>query len=192
MSPDPESAPLSLTRLIDAWRNGQDEALGHIFELAYGELRQLAAQRMRHQGRDLTLSPTELLHDVLLRVIGTAPQWQNRTHFLASMSLYMRAVLVDHARARHSERRGGGLLRVTLGQVDIGDESVMTELLALDEALNRLEQHDPRCSAVLHLTYFAGMDRHRIAEVLAVSVQIVDRELRFARSWLNAHIGSAL
>ncbi len=104
----------------------------------------------------------------------------------------MRTVLIDRARARLSQKRGGNALHVTLSQIEVGAESQVLDLLALDDALIRLEALDERSSSVLHLTYFGGLNRHQIAQVLAVSVQIVDRELRFAKSWLNTHIESTL
>ena len=180
----------SLTDLLDAWRAGDGAAYAPIFDQAYAQLKQIAAQRL--QGAAATLSPTEMMHEAVLRVMDAQVQWQNRAHFFASMSLYMRSVLVDHVRSRQSDRRGGGALHVTLGQEEAGAESAIADLLALDSALTRLAALDERSSAVLHLTYFAGLDRHRIAEVLKVSVQIVDRELRFAKSWLNVHLGSSL
>ncbi len=178
--------------LLQAWRDGDGLAFGSIFEQAYAELKRIAAGRVQQVSGNATLSPTELVHEALLRVIGKDLNWENRAHFFASMSLYMRAVLVDHARARMSDKRGGGLLHVTLGKAEAGEESGMAELLALDGALNQLEALDPRSSAVLHLKIFAGMDRHQIADVLGVSVQIVDRELRFAKVWLSAQLESRL
>jgi RNA polymerase sigma factor (TIGR02999 family) len=182
----------TLTHMLDSWRSGNAGAFDRLFELAYEQLKQIAAQRLRSVDGSKTLSPTELMHEAVVRVMGANPQWQSRAHFFASMSLYMRAVLIDHARARQSARRGGGVLHVTLTGADIGADSAIADLLALDRALNQLEAQDARSASVLHLTYFAGLDRHEIAEVLTVSVQIVDRELRFAKSWLNAHLGTAL
>jgi RNA polymerase sigma factor (TIGR02999 family) len=183
----------TLTRMLDSWREGNDASLNQVFDLAYEQLKQIALQRLRSTDGSATLSPTELVNEAVIRVMGATPQWQNRSHFFASMSLCMRAVLVDHARARQSERHGSAMLHVTLGHArDVGYDSAITDLLALDSALNQLEALDSRSSSVLHLTYFAGLDRHQIAEVLEVSLQIVDRELRFAKSWLNAHLGTAL
>jgi RNA polymerase sigma factor (TIGR02999 family) len=183
----------TLTQMLDSWRDGNDASLNDLFDLAYDQLKQIAAQRLRSTDASATLSPTELVNEAVVRVMGATPQWQNRSHFFASMSLYMRAVLVDHARARQSERRGNGVLHVTLGHArELGDDSAIADLLALDSALNQLEAQDARSSAVLHLVYFAGFDRHQIAEVLGIAVQIVDRELRFAKSWLNAHLGTAI
>ncbi len=182
-----ESAKLPLTQWLQSWQQGNAEAFSSVFEQAYAELRQIAAMRIAKVSGNATLSPTELLHEAVLRVLGGGVTWQNRAHFFASMSVYMRAVLVDHARARLSDKRGAGAVHVTLEGAERGEESSIVDLLALDQALSRLEQLDARSSAVLHLTLFAGLARNEIAEVLKVSVQIVDRELRFAKSWLRHH-----
>jgi RNA polymerase sigma factor (TIGR02999 family) len=179
-----------LTERLAALRQGNDAARNQIFELAYAELRLLAAQRLRSFHGAGALSPTELMHEAVIRVIGANTEWQDRVHFFASMSVYMRAVLLDHARALSSERRGGAVLHVTLSHADAGSgvESEMADLLALDRALHALEAQDPRSATVLHLSCFAGLDRHAIAVLLEVSVQVVDRELRFAKSWINAQL----
>ena len=185
-------SPSSLTAQLDAWRRGEDGARDRLFDLAYAQLRRIASERLQAQRGEAALSPTELVHEAVLRVLGRAPDWLDRAHFCASMSLYMRAVLIDHARARQAERRGGDVLHVTLSQVQAGERSVIVDLLAIDEALQQLEVQDPRAAAVLHLSYFAGLDRQQIAAVMQVSVQIVDRELRFAKSWLNARLETRL
>lgn len=154
-------------------------------DLAYVQLKQIAAQRLRQSGRNLTLTPTELLHEAVLRIAGAPLDWKSRAHFYASMSLYIRATLVDHARARLAAKRGAQPLHVSLSQIESGEPSMATDLLALDQALSRLEQLDRRCSEVLHLNCFAGLDRAAIVEVLGVSMSSVDRDLRFARAWLR-------
>jgi len=181
------SGQLPLTQWLQSWQAGNAEAFSSLFEQTYTELRQIAAMRIARVAGGATLSPTELLHEAVLRVIGGAVTWQNRAHFFASMSVYMRAVLVDHARARFSDKRGAGAVHVTLAGAEQGEESGIVDLLALDQALSQLEALDARSSAVLHLSLFAGLSRHEIAEVMGVSVQIVDRELRFAKSWLHHH-----
>lgn len=182
----------SLTELLQAWRSGQDRARDRLFELAYAHLRQMASERLDSFRGPACLSPTELVHEAVLRVLGSGGSWQDRAHFCASMSLTMRAVLIDQARARACDRRGGDVLHVTLSHATSGEESMIVDLLAIDHGLNELEAQDPRSAAVLHLAYFAGLDRHQIATVLGVSVQVVDRELRFAKSWLNAHLQTQL
>lgn len=186
------ASPASLTAQLDAWRRGDDGARERLFQLAYAQLRRIASDRLAVQPGGAALSPTELVHEAVLRVLGREPDWLDRAHFCASMSLYMRAVLIDHARARQAERRGGDALHVTLSRIDAGESSAIVDLLAIDQALKQLDVQDPRAAAVLHLSYFAGLDRHQIAGVLGVSVQIVDRELRFAKSWLNARLETRL
>ena len=181
-----------LTQLLQAWKQGDDAALARLFDQAYVELKRVAAQRIAQISGNATLTPTELLHEAVVRVMGSAMTWQNRAHFFASISISMRAVLIDHARARLSDKRGCGAMHLTLGQAEVGGESGIVELLSLDAALQRLEQLDARSAAVLHLACFAGLDRREIAEVLQVSVQVVDRELRFAKSWLNVHLDTRL
>lgn len=114
--------------------------------------------------------------------------FKNRVHFFATMSLAIRSILVDHARARSTGKRGGGLIRVTLSHVEQGEEGRIVDLLAIEEALIQLEQLDARCGQVMHLTCFAGLTRDEIASLLGVSIPTVDRDLRFARSWLNRRL----
>lgn len=182
----------SLTVLLQAWREGDGSAYASLFEGAYAELKQIASQRIGVGQSNATLSPTALVNEAVVRVMGSQLRWEDRNHFFASMSLYMRTILIDHARARLSDKRGGKALHVTLDQIELGEESQILDLLALDSALRKLETLDPRSSSVLHLTYFAGMGRQQIAEVLNVSVQVVDRELRFSKTWLNTHIDAKL
>lgn len=188
----PPAHSQSLTEQLNAWRAGQDGARDRLFELAYAELRKIANDRLSAAGGPPCLSPTELVHESVLRVLGHEPSWNDRAHFCASMSLYMRAVLIDHARARAADKRGGEVMHVTLSAVESGEESIIADLLAIDRGLKQLESQDPRAASVLHLAYFGGLDRNAIASVLDVNVQVVDRELRFAKSWLNAHLETRL
>jgi RNA polymerase sigma factor (TIGR02999 family) len=190
-TPTPLSPAPALTALLQAWKDGEGAACGQVYELAYAELKQIAAQRLSQSGRDLTLTPTVLLHEAFLRVAETPLGFKNRAHFFASMSLYIRSALVDHARARIAAKRGGEHLRVSLSDVQAGEESMVAEILALDQALARLEALDPRGAQVLHLTYFAGLDRMQIVEVLGISLASVDRDLRFARAWLRQELSGA-
>lgn len=190
--PETRVSEQPLTQLLQAWKQGDGVAFARLFDHAYAELKQVAARRIAQVAGNATLTPTELLHEVVVRAMDHTMTWQNRAHFFASMSVAMRSVLIDHARARLSDKRGQGAVHLTLGQAEVGDDSGIVDLLALDAALVQLSQLDARSGAVLHLTCFAGLDRHEIAEVLQVSVQVVDRELRFAKSWLNAHLDTRL
>lgn len=175
---------IPLTEWLDRWRGGQDEALAQVFEATYAELRRIAAQRLGPRPAGITLSPTVLLHEAYLRVADGQVVFHDRAHFFAAMSLYIRGVLVDAARARDAAKRGGALLRVTLDGQDAGEESAIADLLVLDESLRALAVHDPRAAEVLHLTCFAGLSRQAIADLLAVSLASVDRDLRFAKAWV--------
>jgi RNA polymerase sigma factor (TIGR02999 family) len=174
----------SLTTLLRSWREGSGTALGALLDQVYDQLRAIAARRAG-EGSGGTLSPTELVHEALLGVMPVPREFHHRIHFFATMSLAIRSILVDHARARAAGKRGGGLVRVTLAGLEVGEESEIVDLLAIEDALSQLERLDPRCGQVIHLICFGGLTREDIAGLLGISVPTVDRELRFARSWLN-------
>lgn len=176
-----------LTALLHSWRQGSGTAFGSLIERVYDQLRAIAARRLGRSGGGATLSPTELIHEALLGVMDSPREFENRAHFFATMSLAVRSLLVDHARARSAGKRGGGLVRVTLSQVELGTPGGdgIADLLAVEEALAQLERLDARCGRILHLTCYTGLTREEIAGLLGVSVPTVDRELRFGRSWLN-------
>ncbi len=178
-------ASASLTEQLQAWRAGSDTAFAAIVDQVYAELKLIAARRLGQNGGHDTLTPTELLHEALLQALPAPMAYQNRAHFIATMSLAIRSILIDHARARIAQKRGGGAVRVTLTGLDLSDESMVVDLLAIEQALSQLEALDPRCGRVMHLTYFAGLSRAEIATLLEVSVPTVDRDLQFARAWLN-------
>ena len=148
----------------------------------------MAAGRLGAVDHAPTFNPTALVHEALLKLLDGDADWRNRSHFLAVASLQMRAILVDHARARAALKRGGGALQVTLSAVQgevAAQGGAEIELLALDQALSQLEAHDPRMARVVAMTYFGGMQRDEIALVEGISVPTVDRDLRFARAFLN-------
>jgi RNA polymerase sigma factor (TIGR02999 family) len=184
LSPPP-SRESSLTGLLQRWRNGSGTAFEAVIDEAYGRLKRIAQRRVNGFGGTPTLSATELLHEALIDVIPARVDWQNRAQFYATMSLVMRSVLVDHARSRSASKRGGGRVRVTLCDATLAVPETVTDLLAIDEALVKLEQLDARGATVLHLTYFAGLDRKQIADLLQTSVATIDRSLRFSRAWLR-------
>jgi RNA polymerase sigma factor (TIGR02999 family) len=175
----------SLTAQLQAWRAGSDAALAAVMDRVYADLRRIAARRISQSGGNATLSPTELLHEALVDAMATPTEFKNRAHFFATMSLAIRSILIDHARARMASKRGGDAIRVTLTEADVGDESMVVDLLAIEQALGALEALDPRCGKVMHLAYFAGLSRVEIADVVGISVPTVDRDLQFARGWLN-------
>ena len=176
----------SLTTLLHAWRAGSGTAFADVMDQVYDQLRAIAANRVNRSGGSVTLSPTELLHEALLKVAPAPMEWHDRAHFFASMSLAIRSVLVDHARARVADKRGGhDRVHVTLTDgIGAGEESVAADLLALEQALTQLEAMDARCGQVLHLTYFGGLEREEVAAILNISVPTVARDLRFSRAWV--------
>ncbi len=175
-----------LTELLQAWRGGDRSALERLLPPLYDALREMAAVRLRREGPQQTLNPTALVHEAVLRLMGGDVDWRNRAHFLAYAAMHMRSVLVDHARARLAAKRGGDAVLVTLGHAE-GAEGARIELdlIALDQALVRLREEDERVARIVEMSYFAGMEREEIAAVIGVSVPTVDRDLRFARAWLN-------
>jgi len=184
------ASPSDLTRLLHAWRNGDGRALTAAIEQVYAELRRIAERRIGRQGASATLSPTELVHEAVLGLLPTPMDFANRAHFLATLSLAMRAILVDHARARAAEKRGGRRIRMSLSQLDsVDDADAAFDLLLLEQALTQLEGFDARCGQIMHLTYFGGLAQEEIATLLNVSVPTVKRDLRFARAWLLKAIG---
>ncbi|WP_372015191.1 ECF-type sigma factor [Pseudoxanthomonas sp. 10H] len=178
-----------ITRLLLSWRAGDLQAREHLFDAVYDALREMAAARLGSAPGDVTLRPTSLVHEALLRMLGRDVGYADRAHFFALVALKMRAVLVDHARAHVAAKRGGGAINVTLSHADQGgahNEDVGDyDVLALHQALEQLGGHDPRAGRAVELAYFGGMSHEEIATVLEISVPTVDRDLRFARAWLN-------
>jgi RNA polymerase sigma factor (TIGR02999 family) len=158
-------------------------------ELVYTELHQIAARRMRRERGGHTLQATALVHEVYLRLCGSeAIDWQNRAHFFAVAAQQLRRILVDHARRRHSEKRGGGAITFSLHE---GDGPVIDRddrLLALDEALARLESLDERAAKVTELRYFGGLSEKEASEALGISVATLKRDWAFARTWLASQL----
>lgn len=181
----PESPPI--TQLLRAWEQGDRAAFGDLIGLVQAELRRMAASRLRG-GETPSLAAGDLLQETLLKLMQSPPAWQDRAHFFGTVSMAMRSVLVDHARARHSDKRGGNWQRLTYTVSEHGEESNIADLLTLDALLTQLATADPRAAEVLQLTYFGGLKREDIATVLSLSVPTVDRELRFARAWLATQL----
>jgi RNA polymerase sigma factor (TIGR02999 family) len=183
------AAARDVTRLLHAWSGGDNAAAERLTELVYAQVRAIASKHLRQFGNQLTLEPTELAHELFLRLIGGETNWQDRRHFYGVVSVAMRRILVDTARARHSDKRGGGELHVTLSAADqAGNED--SDALALDEALEALRHVDGRKCEIIEMNYLLGLKREEIAEVLDISVPTIDRELRFARAWLRQRLAA--
>lgn len=174
-----------VTRLLEAWSDGKQEAFAELMPLVYAELRKLAQRFMNSQPSGHTLQTTALINEAYLKLADQREKsWQNRAHFFAVAAQSMRHILVDHARTRQREKRGGKTRIISLDEVaEISDER-SAEIIALDEALQALEKLDERKSRVVELRYFAGLNEEETAEVLKVSPQTVQRDWRFAKGWL--------
>jgi RNA polymerase sigma factor (TIGR02999 family) len=191
MTRAPEAAD-QVTELLVAWRDGQPGALDRLLPLVYGELRRQARAHLRRERPGHTLQPTALVHEAFLRLVGQrGAQWQNRRQFFAVASQAMRRALVDHARARSAAKRGAGLTRVALADAAQAAAPLDVDVLALDQALGRLERLDPRQVRVVELRYFGGLSAEEAAAALDVSLATVNRDWAMARAWLFRELGSA-
>lgn len=175
----------SPTDLLHAWSHGQRDAFDRLLPLMSQELRQLAGRYLRRERRDHTLQPTALVNEAYLRLIDLKRiQWQDRAHFLAMAARTMRRILVDHARARDNEKRGGGAPRLSLELAMEVARSPECHLVELDDALRRLEAGHPRKAQVIELRFFTGLSLEETATALQVSTDTVKRDWRFAKVWL--------
>jgi RNA polymerase sigma factor (TIGR02999 family) len=175
-----------ITRLLEQWREGDGGALDRLLPLVYDELRRLARAQV---GDGATMQPTALVHETYLRFQRQGGSFGDRAHFFAAAALTMRRLLVDHARWRARQKRGGDASRVSFDEaLHGGTTSPATEVLVLDEALGRLESLDERKARAVELHFFAGLTYEEIAEVLTLSPATVGRELRFAKAWLRREL----
>jgi RNA polymerase sigma-70 factor, ECF subfamily len=173
-----------VTQLLKAMTSGDQSAAERLLPLVYAELHRLATSYMRRERQDHTLQPTALINEAYLRLAKGDLDWQNREHFIGVAANVMRRVLVDYARAHRAEMRGGELKRVELEEGLAISEERTDEMLALDEALNRLSATNQRQAKVVELRYFGGLSVEQIAGVLAVAPRSVKRDWALARIWL--------
>ena len=172
-----------VTRLLQAWSGGDDEARDRLMPLVYHELRRRAAGQLRRERRGHTLRPTDLVHETYLRLCSQNSAWQNRDQLFAVASRLMRRILVDHARKRAAGKRGGGL-RLTLDESIASAEARDPDLLDLDAALDELAVLDPRQASLVELRFFGGLDIDQAARAIGVSVATANRDWTMARAWL--------
>lgn len=174
-----------ITRMLSDWRAGDNQALSELMPLVYDKLHSLAAGYLSRENRGHTLQATALINEAYLKLCNQSVDLQNRAHFLAISARAMRQILVDHARKKHSQKRGGEDIQVTLHDANIADNSTQPDVLDVDNALIKLQQSDDRKARIVELSFFAGMTYDEIAETLGISAATVDRELRFAKAWLQ-------
>jgi RNA polymerase sigma factor (TIGR02999 family) len=177
--------PDEITRLLVAWRNGETNALDDLMPLVHRELKRIARNFMRRQRVGHTLQTTALVNEAFVRLVDSDKvNWQDRSHFFAMSAQLMRRVLVDAARRKNSEKRGGERVQVTLADDMKATERDQVDVVAIDEALRKLAELNPRHGQIVELRYFGGLTEEEIAETLNISARTVRRDWNVARAWL--------
>ncbi len=186
---DPNESPHLITERLIAWSNGDAAALDDVINAVYQELRRLADRYLRKEPLDHTLQTTALVHEAYMRLIDqTQVTWQNRAQFFGVAAQMMRRILVDHARTRQREKRGGGAAKLSLDEAMNLPQRHSADLMALDDGLKSLAEIDSRKSRVVELRFFGGLSVQETAEVLNVSPQTVLRDWKLAKAWLYQEI----
>ena len=181
----PTMSPQEVTQLLADWARGNKSAFDKLLPLVHDELRRIARRQMSHERPGHTLQATALVNEAYLKLAGHEGfEWHNRAHFYAVCAQVMRHILIDHARGHARDKRGGGVVQVSLGEVAVIGQEEASEYLALDEALRFLESVDPQKGRIVELRYFGGLTVEETAEVLDISPRTVRREWRRAKAWL--------
>ena len=183
-------SPQEVTKLLVQLTDGDRRAMDELLPLIYDELRRLASSYLRRERQGHTLQPTALVHEAYMRMVDqTQVRWQNRAHFFGVAAQMMRRILVDHARSQQAEKRGGEFQKLSLDErIDVSGQDRDLNLVALDDALNRLAEIDPQKSKIVEMRFFGGLSVEETAEVLGVSVPTVKRHWRLAKAWLYGEI----
>jgi RNA polymerase sigma factor (TIGR02999 family) len=181
----PETSPQEVTRLLADWGGGDKSAFEKLLPLVHAELRRIAQRQMSQERPGHTLQATALVNEAYLKLAGQEGfEWRDRAHFFAVCAQVMRHILIDHARSRSREKRGGGAIQVSLDDALVIEEHQVADLLALDEALSALECLDAQKGRIIELRYFGGLSVEETSEVLNISERTVRREWRRAKAWL--------
>ena len=184
-------APQSVTQLLIGWSNGDKEALDALLPLVYDELRRQASRYLRRERVGHTLQTTALIHEAYLKLVDQrSVHWQNRAHFFGIAAQLMRRILVDHARTRTRAKRGGSDVRVSLSDATLKSPGQNLDIVALDEALERLARLDEQQSRIVELRFFSGLTVEETAEVMGISTATVKRDWSMAKAWLHREISS--
>ncbi len=186
----PEKDP-DVTSLLQEWSQGDASALSRLMPLVFADLRRIALHFLRNEKQGHTLQPTALVNEFYLRLIGQRDvQWQNREQFFGIAAMLMRRILVDYAKGKQAAKRGGKVVKVPLDELVDLPATRDLDLVALDDALSRLSELDPRQSRIVELRFFMGLSHEEIARVLEISVTTVKREWKLARLWLFRELGN--
>ncbi|MGA9642398.1 MAG: sigma-70 family RNA polymerase sigma factor [Terriglobales bacterium] len=177
-----------VTRLLKQWGSGNKAALDELMPLVYEQLRKLASICLSSERPDHTLRATALVHEAYLRLVNADVAWEDRIHFFAVSARLLRRILVDHARAHHRQKRGGGVEMISLDEAVMIGPDKAGEIVALDEALQRLAAHDQRKSEIVELLSFGGLTYDEAAAALTISPATVHREFRMAKAWLHREL----
>jgi RNA polymerase sigma-70 factor (ECF subfamily) len=190
---DPARLPHEITQLLAEWSNGNQTALDKLYPLVYDELHKMANRYMKRERKDHTLQTTALINEAYVRLVDQKNvHWENRAHFFAISAQIMRRILIDHARRHAYAKRGGGAQRVSLDETAMVASDPASDMLLLDEALNRLAEMDPRRGQVVELRYFGGLNNEEIAGVLKISENTVTRDWNMARAWLYQELSGSV
>ncbi len=187
-----DDAAGNVTQILAAISAGDEGRADELLRLVYDELRRMARQKMAHEPPGHTLQPTALVHEAYLRLVGDQDvRWEGRSHFFGAAAEAMRRILIDRARRYAAARHGGGRQRVPLEAADRAAAGESVDLLALDDALGRLQEHDQRMAEVVKLRFFAGLTIEETAAALDVTSRTVNRDWIAARAWLHHELGAA-
>jgi RNA polymerase sigma factor (TIGR02999 family) len=183
-----------ITDLLLRWSKGDGNALDQLMPVVYAECRRIASQQIRDENRDHTLDPTGLVHELYLRLVDQRrATWENRAQFFGIAAQLMRRILVDHARSRRATKRGGSALLVSIdAAAETPNDSLAEDVLAIDEALDRLGAVDAEQVRIIELRFFAGLTVEETAQIVGRSPRTVKREWRVAKAWLYRELHSAL
>jgi RNA polymerase sigma factor (TIGR02999 family) len=179
-----------ITRILAAIEHGDPQAAEQLLPLVYEELRRLAAQKLAHEKPGQTLQATALVHEAYLRLVDKdqARRWDGRGHFFAAAAQAMRRILIDRAREKGREKRGGKLQRLDIDALDLAAKVTPDQLLAVDDALSRLTAEDPTAARIVELRYFAGMTVDEAGQALGISTTTAYRHWNYARAWLHSEL----
>jgi RNA polymerase sigma factor (TIGR02999 family) len=184
-----EARPREITQLLHDWSKGDKAALDRLTPVVYQELHRLANSHLRREQPGHTLQPTARIHEAYLRLIDqNMPEWSSRAHFFGVAARYMRQILVDHARRRRAEKRGGGQRLVPLAEAEMFSPKDPNDLVTLSDAMDSLSSFDERKGRLVELRYFGGMTVEETAEATGLTVAVIRRELRTAEAWLRREI----